>query len=251
MKQSKSSTFLLLLLAALLAGRPARAQTTPGPEARLPAAEALRQEYAAATVNYPYLYNGPEYADYTRKYHTRTGHQFFLLPDALPGAANYNDREFADVRLQYDLVRDQVVLSQPGTPLKLRFIDEKVRSFAVDGHHFVRLVADSSSANTIRTGYFELLADGPVQVLAKRGKVLYEHLNKPYVDVSFEESSRLYMQKAGRYYSVRSKGTALRRFADHSKEMQQYLKEHHLRFNKASRENSVAELTRYYNGLAQ
>ena len=249
MKQT--STFLLLTLAALLASRPTHAQA-PGPEARLPAAaETLHREYATASVNYPYLYNGPEYADYTRKYHTRTGHQFYLVPDVLPGAANYNDREFANVRLQYDLVRDQVVLSQPGNPLKLRFIDEKVRSFVIDGHQFVRLVADSSSANTIRTGYFELLADCPVQVLAKRSKTLYEHLNKPYVDVSFEESSRLYMQKAGRYYSVRSKGTALRLFADHSKEMQQYLKEHHLRFNKANRENSVVELTRYYNGLAQ
>ena len=246
MKQS--STFLLLAVAVLLAGRPARAQA-PGPEARLPAAEALRRDYATASVNYPYLYNGPEYADYTRKYHIRTGHQFYLLPDVLPGAANYNDREFANVRLQYDLVRDQVVLSQPGNPLKLRFIDEKVRTFSVDGHRFVRLVADSSSADVIRTGYYELLADGPVRVLAKRTKTMYEHLNKPYVDVSFTETNRLYMHKAGRYYAVRGKGAALRLFADRSKELQQYLKEHRLRFGKAARESSVTELTRYYNAL--
>ena len=247
----RTSIFLLPLLAALLAGAPARAQTTPGPEARLSAVEALRQEYAAASVNYPYLYNGPEYVDYTRKYHTRTGHQFYLQPDVLTGAANYNDREFANVRLQYDIVRDQVVLSQPGNPLRLRFLDEKVHAFSVDGHRFVRLIADSTSANIIRTGYYELLADGRVQVLAKRSKTMYEHVNRPYIDVSFSESNRLYMQKAGRYYSVRSKGAALRLFADHNKEVQQYLKEHPLRFNKASRENSVAELTRYYNGLAK
>ena len=244
MKQT--STFLLFLTATLLAGRTARAQA-PGLEARLPAVEALRQEYATASVNYPYLYNGPEYADYTRKYHIRTGHQFYLLPDALPGAANYNDREFANVRLQYDIVRDQVVLSQPGNPLRLRFLDEKVRTFSVDGHRFVRLVADS--ANVIRTGYYELLADGPVQVLAKRTKTMYEHLNKPYVDVSFVETNRLYMQKAGRYYAVRGKGTALHLFADRSKELQQYLKAHRLRFSQATRENSVAELTRFYNAL--
>jgi len=249
MKQT--STFLLLTLAALLAGRPTHAQA-PGPEARLPAAaETLRREYATASVNYPYLYIGPEYADYTRKYHTRTGHPFYLVPDVLPGAANYNDREFANVRLQYDLVRDQVVLSQPGNPLKLRFIDEKVRTFSVDGHQFVRLVADSASADIIRTGYYELLADGPVQVLAKRSKTMYEHLNKPYIDVSFTETNRLYLQKAGRYYAVGSKGKALRLLADHSQEMQQYLKEHHLSFSKAARENSVVELTRYYNGLSQ
>ena len=249
MKQT--STFLLLMLTALLAGRPARAQA-PGPEARLPAAaEALRQEYATATVNNPYLYNGPEYADYTRKYHTRTGHPFYLLPAVQPGTANYNGREFANVRLQYDLVRDQVVLAQPGSPLRLRFIEEKLRTFSLDGHRFVRLVADSASADIIRTGYYELLADGPVQVLAKRTKTMYEHVNRPYVDVSFTETNRLYMQKGGRYYAVGSKGKALRLLADHGPEMQQYLKEHPLRFGKADRENAVVELTRYYNGLAK
>lgn len=247
MKQT--STLLLLSLAAALAVQTAYAQA-PRPGAQLPAAaEALRQEYATASINHPYLYNGPEYADYTRKYHSRMGHQFYLQPDVLSGSATYNDREFADVRLQYDVVRDQVVLSQPGNPLKLRFLDEKVRLFSIEGHHFVRLVADSSSANIIRTGYYELLADGPVQVLAKRSKRLYEHMNKPYVDASFEETNRLYMQKAGRYYQVRSKGNAMRLFVDHGKEMQQYLKEHPLRFSKEAREKSLVELARYYNGL--
>ncbi|GAB3650199.1 hypothetical protein GCM10027594_25480 [Hymenobacter agri] len=243
------STFLLLLPAAVLAASSARAQVA-GPEARLPAAaEALRREYAASPVNAPYLYNGPEYADYTRKYHTRTGHQFYLQPETLPGAVNYNDREFGAVQLQYDIVLDQVALAQPGNPLRIRLIDDKLRTFSIEGHRFVRLVADSSNADIIQTGYYELLADGPVQALAKHSKKLYEHLNKPYIDASFVESNRLYMYKAGRYYAVRSKGAALRLLADRGPEMQQYLREHHLRFNKANRENSVVELTRYYNGL--
>lgn len=248
---TQSSTFLLLAVAAWLTARPACAQNS-GPEARLPAAaETLRKEYAASPINAPYLYNGPEYADYTRRYHTRTGHQFYLQPEALPGTAHYNDRAFANVSLQYDIVLDQVVLLQPGNPLRIRLIDEKVQGFSVDGHRFVRIVADSATGGTIRTGYYELLTDGSVQVLAKRSKRIYERLNKPYIDASFEEGNRLYMQKAGRYYSVRNKGAALRLLANRGKEVQQYLKEHHLRFNKANREKSVVELVSYYNGLAQ
>ena len=241
----------MLFIVALLLTMPARGQA-PGLEARLPAAaEALRQEYSASTVNYPYLYNGPEYADYTRKYHTRTGHPYFLQATLLPGTATYDGREFANLQLQYDLVLDQVVLAQPNNPLRLRFINEKMHAFSVDGHRFVRLVAkaDSASADVIRTGYYELLAEGPVQVLARHSKTLYEHINKPYIDASFSETHRLYMQKAGRYYAVRSKSVALRLFADRSAAMQQYLKEHRLRFNKASRESSVVELAHYYNGL--
>ena len=222
------------------------------PEARLPAAaEALQKEYAASAIVQPIIYNGPEYADYIRKYHTRTGHPYFLQPELQPGTANYNNRDFGGLQIQYDLVLDRVVLAQPNNPLRMRLLDEKVGSFSVGSHRFVRLVADSASADIIRTGYYELLADGPVQVLAKRSKTLYEHLNQPYIDVSFVETNRLYMQKAGRYHYVRSKGAALRLLADHGQEMQQYLKEHPLRFDKASRENSVAELARHYNDLSK
>lgn len=90
-----------------------------------------------------------------------------------------------------------------------------------------------------------------MQVLAKRTKTMYEHVNRPYIDVSFTEINRLYMQKGGRYYAVGSKGKALHLLADHGPEMQQYLKEHPLRFGKTDRENAVVELTRYYNGLAK
>ena len=65
----------------------------------------------------------------------------------------------------------------------------------------------------------------------------------------WNDVNRLYLQRAGRYYAVRSKGVALRLFADRGKEMQQYLKAHRLRFNSPNRESSVVELARYYNGL--
>lgn len=248
MKQS--STFLLLCFAALLLGQSAHAQATSA-EARLPAAaETIQKQYAASAITEPIIYSGPEYADYTRKYHTRTGHPYFLQPKLQPGSASYNNRDFTNLQIQYDLVLDQVVLAQPSNSLRLRLLDDKLRSFSVDGHRFVRLVADSASADVIRTGYYELLADGPVQVLAKRSKTLYERLNKPYVDVSFVERSRAFMQKAGHYYAVRSKGAAMRLLADQGPAMQQYLKEHDLRFGKSQLESSLVELARYYNGLS-
>ncbi len=50
-------------------------------DARLVAAVvAAQQQYTAAFVGPPQLYNGPEYVDYAKRYHAQIGHQFFSSP---------------------------------------------------------------------------------------------------------------------------------------------------------------------------
>jgi hypothetical protein len=146
-------------------------------------------------------------------------------------------------------VLDQVVLSPPKSPLTLRLINEKVEKFTIGTHHFTRLVADSASRSVIRTGYYEVLLDSTVQVLAKRTKRMQEHISQSYINAEFTQTDKLFMQKAGHYYQVASKSAAMRLFADRSKEMQQYLQGHKLRFNKAQREASIVELAAYYCSL--
>lgn len=220
--------------------------TTGAPQ---PAVELLRQQYDASFNNHPQLYSGLEYADYTRRYHKRTGDQFFVSPESQPGSVDYNNHHFDGVRLSYDEVLDQVLLSQPNNPVLIRLIEEHLRGFTMGPTRFVRLVADSASGSVIRTGYYQVLADGRAQVLARRTKRMQERLNQPYVDVEFVASTKFFAQKGGQYYPIRSKANVVRLLADRSKDVQQYLKEHHLKFNKAQFEPSVVELVAYYNGL--
>ena len=237
-------SFLLMLSSWAASGQPVAPAVAP-----LPAATALQLAYAQSSVGYPMLYNGPEYGDYTAKYHARNGHPFFLQPDVLPGTLRYNGHDFANLRLQYDLVLDQVVLYQPNGSLRLRLLNEKVQTFSLDKHAFVRLVPDSASAGVVRPGYYEVLANGPVQVLAQRSKHIQERLNRPFVDAEFVATNRLLMQKDGHYFVVRGKGAALRLLADHAREVQQYLKEQRLRLGGAQLESSLVTLANYYNTL--
>ncbi|MDQ2773305.1 MAG: hypothetical protein M3Y54_22700 [Bacteroidota bacterium] len=239
-----SSLFSIILLGSRLACAQSAEHAMPQP-----AAAQLQQQYAQSSIDYPVLYNGPEYGDYTAKYHTRDGHPFFLQPDVQTGTLRYQEHDFANVRLQYDLVLDQVVLNQPNGTLRLRLLNEKVQAFTIDQHSFVRLVPDSASAAVMRAGYYEVLAEGPVQVLARRSKRLQEHLNLPYIDVEFVASNRLLMQQGGHYFAIGSKRAALRLLAGHTREVQQYLKAQQLRFGRAQLENSVVALARYYNSL--
>ncbi|WP_210514301.1 hypothetical protein [Hymenobacter terricola] len=238
------------VLFCLLALSPSAFSQLAAPEADVSVAVvAAQQQYGRSFNGLPQLFNGPEYADYAKNYRERNGFQFFMWPEKQLGSVDYNGYTFPGVRLAYDVVLDQVVLSPANSPLALRLINERVRAFSIADHRFVRLVADRSTSNVIGTGFYELLLDSTVQVVAKRAKRLQEHIVQQYIAVEFVPNDRLFIKKEGRYYPVASKSSALHLLADRSKEMQKYLQERKLKFNKAKREASIVQLATYYCSL--
>lgn len=235
-----------LLMGALGLARAARGQTT----AATNELAAARRPYDAAFAAHSLLLNGPEYLDYTKRYHASTGHQYFFSSEKQPGTLTYNNRLFTDLRLAYDVVLDQVVLSPANSPLTLRLINEKVSGFTLNEHRFVRLVADSAAGSVIRTGFYELLVDGGgVQLLAKRAKNIQERIAQPYINVEFSDVDKLYLYRAGQYHAVASKRSVLRLLADRGKELQRFSQDQKLKFNAARRELSIALLVAHYAGL--
>ncbi|SHK06165.1 hypothetical protein [Hymenobacter psychrotolerans] len=250
MRPASTIYSLPVLLGLLACGFVAKGQAGAEPEPALAASvAAAQQQYDASFTAHPQLYNGVEYADYSRRYHARTGHQFFLSAERQQGSAFYNEHHFLNLPLSYDLVLDQLVLQQNSNSLLLRMVSEKVRYFDIGSHHFVRLVADTTKGNVLRTGFYEVLQQGRVQVLAQRAKRLQEQLKDRNTDVVFIPADRLFARKDGVYYAVRSKGAVKRLFADKAKEVQAYMQTNNLRLSKAQFESTLVELTRYYNTL--
>ncbi|MCI1188571.1 hypothetical protein MON38_14165 [Hymenobacter sp. DH14] len=209
----------------------------------------LQQRYNESFANPAELISGPEYVDKTLRYHHREGFPYFLLPDPQAGSVYYNNHAFGNQQLAYDVVLDQVVLQFPGSPYRFRLVNENVRSFTVGDHRFVRLVADSASGSVIRTGFYEVLAEGSAQVLARRAKRLQEKKGQDFIDVELIPTDRLFVRKAGRYYPINNKNALLRLLADRTKDLQKYVQTHKLKFSKKHLEASTVELASYYNGL--
>lgn len=207
------------------------------------------QHYNASFIAHPQLINGPEYVDYARPYYARTGHQWLISPDLQPGGVYYNNQYFGDLTLNYDVVYDQVVLAHPTSSLKLRLVNENVRFFSINGRRFVRLLADSTDANVMRTGYHEVLVDGPVQVLARRAKRQQQLIQAGHKNIVFYGADRLFIQKAGSYHLVKRKGAVLRLFADRQAEVQRFVREQKLKFNKLRFEADVVQVARFYQQL--
>jgi hypothetical protein len=209
----------------------------------------LQQRYNESLGSSPELISGPEYADKTLRYHRREGFPYFLQPDPQPGSVYYNNHPFSQQQLAYDVLLDQVVLQFPGSPYRLRLLNERVRSFTIGPHQFVRLVADSASGNVLRTGFYEVLTEGPVQVLARRAKRLQEKREQDFINAELIVTDKLFVKKADRFYPITNKSSLLRLLADRGKDVQKYGQAHKLKFNKKHLEASAVELARYYNDL--
>jgi hypothetical protein len=245
--QPKYTTFIILLLA--LCQQTLGQSVANDKNLVSSSTELLGQQYKDAFAEHPQLYNGPEYVDYTKRYYKSVGHQFFMSPKKQSGSVYYNNHHFSDVELAYDLVYDQVVLQHASSSFDLRLINENVRYFYVGSHLFTRLVADSTNARIIRTGFYEVLADSSVQFLARRSKRMQERVDQSHVNLEFIPTDRLFIKKDGIFYPVSKKGSVTRLFADHSKEIQKYIQDNKLKFKKVNREKDIAQLTRYYNRL--
>ncbi|MBT2556411.1 hypothetical protein J7E24_01295 [Hymenobacter sp. ISL-91] len=211
---------------------------------------AARQAYAEAAALSTKLFNGPEYVNYALQYAGRKGNQFFESADARPGSVHYSEHLFENVPLRYDLLLDQVVVSAPENPLLLlRLVDEKLPQFTIGSHQFVRLLADSTGGAGMATGYYEVLSEGGVQLLARRTKRERKELNDRSVVVEFLSADRLFARKGNTYYALGSKSAALRLFTDRATEVQAYLRQNRIKLSKANFEASLIQVANYYNQL--
>ncbi|MBC6988088.1 hypothetical protein [Hymenobacter sp. BT491] len=227
---------------------PVFGQASPQDSASLTAAvTSAGKQYAQAMGPNTLLTNGPEYIDYKLPY--MKGHQFFGDGSQQIGAVYFDGVLYKDVPLWYDIKLDQVVSQVVASPLKVRLVSEKITYFAFGEHTFTRIVTDSIADNSVPTGFYDLLVDGRARLLAKRVKVLHTKAGPNGIEGSFPEAVTYFLQQENRFYPVSSKNGVAKLLSDKKSELEAYARQHKLKFNKASRETSLAELVTYYNSV--
>lgn len=147
---------------------------------------------------------GMEYTELP--YFVRNDHQFFLSDQVLEGKVIYNNILYQNVNLQYDLVRDEVLVKN-FSDKKIILVKEKVSEFSIEGHLFKRLI-DSNSLFKI-DGYYEILREGKnVRLLAKRTKrvkgLLSNQLSYRKEELHMEYSVRYFLNTNGKYVEVKN-----------------------------------------------
>ena len=186
------------------------------------------------------LNNGSEYRDYLSH---NEEHPYFGADDWAYGTIIYDEEVYENVPMFYDLSRDKVISEHSLNGAKLELISEKISMFTLGPHTFVRLAADE--AKTITSGFHERLYDGKTKVYVRREKSLQQKVESNDIIFNFDEKNRVYIQKDGVYYPVKTKNSVLEVFNDRKQEIRAFLKKNG-GINKHNRENAIAKVAAFY-----
>jgi len=192
-----------------------------------------------------HLYNGSEYVGYN--YETNKN-PFFESIFMLNGTVAYDGTVYHDVPIAYDTYHDLLITNRYEKNYRIMLVSDKIDSFQLAGHNFIRVVQDSSNQDIISTGFYERLYLGKTVVLAKRKKKYEETISTNGTSSQFTEDDHYFILKKGIFYSVRNRKTALSVFKEDKKEIQKLLHKNKIKF-KPNSEYGIVKIAEYHDQL--
>lgn len=203
------------------------------------------QTYHALLYPETALYNGREYNDYN--YSFSNGTPYFVADSMTLGSVTYDSILFENVLMKYNIVAEQLVIADPSFVYHIALDSKHVNSFNLLHTDFVNVTADSDK--TIRAGYYMVLYGGATTVFKKLRKRIDEKttITQGITRVVYE-SNTYYIKKNGSYYSVSRKKQLLGLFAEHKKELQQYLRNNKLNI-KRDKDLALIGIAAWYDNL--
>jgi hypothetical protein len=193
------------------------------------------------------IFNGRLYTGYGFTF--KEGIPYFLSGEFRRESLVYDGIKFDDVPLLYDNLLEVIITKDQGYWVQL--VNERVGSFTIANHHFIRIVVDSLDRSLSGTGYYEVLYQGHSTVLKKSIRKIKEELSSAEgILHSIDQTNRFYVRMGKAYFPVRTKKEMLTTFSDHRKEIQQFLRKNKLKFRK-DKGNTLSRVTAYYDQLTK
>lgn len=193
------------------------------------------------------LYNGSLYQGYDHVY--REGSPYFLGSQATRvGSVEYDSMLFINVTLLYEDLRQKLVAVDQG--FRLQLINERVNSFTLDGHHFVRVFPVPRYKGLPETGFYEQLYSGPTALLKWTKKDMQETLSTSEGSIWYVTVSNKYFIHTGTsWINITSKKDLLNILGNRRKEIQRFMKKNKLNYRK-DRDNTLTQVAGYYDQIA-
>jgi hypothetical protein len=185
------------------------------------------------------LYNGVEHTGYPGV----KGDAYYLTREWKTGSVVYDGILYNDVPMLYDIYKDQVIVKHPNEVFIVGLISSKVKSFTIDGYHFRRLEAEGLPAN-MQPGFYQVLVDQPITVLARRTKWRREYITT-VMEYEFMPRNQYFVLKDGVYSQIRSEGNLMQLFGSERAQVKQHLRKDGLRYKKMPEQTIVAAVLFY------
>lgn len=226
---------LLGALLCLALASPCLAQS-PLPDTAAAKAELFYQSYIGADAA---IYNG--YA-YQPNYQGVKGSPYFPGDNLTQGTMIYEGLTYTHLRLLYNTVLDQPILSDPQSQLLCPPVD-KIRQFTIGDHVFIHF--DSPG---FTPGFYELVCSGYATLIVRHAKKIEDKIVTGELERYLGAHDTYYLGKQGHYYPLNSDGDLLNLLADKKQELRQFRRTQHLRFGQTPI-TTLQKLVEYYNQL--
>ena len=194
------------------------------------------------------LYNGGEYSF---KYPDIKGTPFFEGQDWKMGTIVYGGQVYKNVHMKLDNFKDLLVINyydSKGYFHYLQLITERIERFGWDGHNFIYLKTDSLRSPGMRSGFYDVLYDGGVRVLARYAKTIQKNDDFESQTRKFAEKEYYFIENKGNIVRIRNKSSVRQAFADREKEIRAYLKKQKIKL-KIRPAKELAAVAAYYDEI--
>jgi hypothetical protein len=201
--------------------------------------------YFNAVGENAHIYNGYEYFTPDRNI---KGSPYYLSDSPWPADVIYDDSYYKNIPILYDVVKDEVVINRLGQNFKISLVNDKLKSFRLRSHEFIRVSVDSVNGNQLATGFYDRLYNGKTIVLAKRRTRLQETYVYSQISYEYIRQDIYYLIVAGQVVQVDSKSSVLKLFNSKKSEIKAFIRKNKLNF-KSDFEKTLVAVSAYYDQL--
>ncbi|MDH6356770.1 hypothetical protein [Parabacteroides sp. PF5-9] len=213
--------------------------------ASLPAASKSRvMSYLTLANNHAVIYSGKEelgYPAYVRN------HPYFPSDQYLHGDLSFDGVVYPDVLMRLNVHREELVVTAPNRRFHVIIPRDRL-DYATLNSNILFYNGYRVKENSLPEGYFFILYQGRHAVIRRETAFLDEQITDMAINVLFNKRVRYYVYKDGQYHPVSSKGSVLKLFNSHKKELNQFIKEQHLDFKHAT-EHAIVAVSKHYETL--
>jgi hypothetical protein len=192
-----------------------------------------------------HIYTGYEYFTPDRNI---KGSPYYLSDSPWPADLIYDDSYYRNIPVLYDVVKDEVVINRLGQNFKISLITDKLKSFTIRRHEFIRISRDSSNGVELTTGFYDRLYNGKTIVLAKRRTRLQETYVYSQIIYEYIRQDIYYVVVSGQATEVNSKSSVLKLFNSKKSEIKTFIRKNKLNF-KSDFEKTLVAVSAYYDQL--
>ena len=192
-----------------------------------------------------HTFNGYEYFTPDRNI---KGSPYFLADGPIPADLDYDDSYYQNIPILYDLVKDEVIINRLGQNYKISLVSDKLNSFFVRKHEFIRVSSDSANGIQLPTGFYDRMYAGKTTVLVKRKRRLQETYIYNTTGYEYIEENVYYVIFAGQIVQVDGKSSVMNLFKSKKSEIKAFLRKNKLNF-KSDFEKTLIATSAYYDQL--